>query len=143
MKTSYWLSGSLSLLLLLLLVTPGSAQKPDKVSVFMRAKLLNSQKIIEGLATEDFDLIAKNAQQMSLLSLAEDWQVLETPEYNQHSMEFRRIADALTDAAKKKNLDGAALHYVDVTLKCVNCHKYVRKVKTAQLERASDKAIGR
>lgn len=130
-------------LLLPLLTIHGDAQEPDKVAVFMRAKLQHSQKVLEGLAMEDFDLIAKNSQKLSLLSLAEDWQVLETPEYAQHSMEFRRSADALTEAAKKKNLDGAALQYVDVTLKCVNCHKYVRKVKTARLDGRADSAIGR
>ena len=47
----------------------------------------------------------------------------------EHSVEFRRTADAITAAAKKKNLDGAALAYVDMTMKCVNCHKYVRGVR--------------
>ena len=129
--------------LLPLLAIPGDAQEPDMVAVFMRAKLEHSKKVLEGLAVEDFDLIAKNAQKLSLLSLAEDWQVLETPEYAQHSMEFRRSADALTEAARKKNLDGAALQYVDVTLKCVNCHKYVRKVKMAKLDGRADNATGR
>ena len=31
-------------------------------------------------------------------------------------------------------LEAAALGYVDVTLKCVNCHKYVRKARMAGLE---------
>jgi hypothetical protein len=141
MKKSIWVLAG-SLVLILSLAVPGNAQKPDKVALFMRAKLEHSQKVMEGLATENFDLIAKNAQAMSLLSMAEDWQVLETPEYNQHSQEFRRSADAITDAAKKKNLDGAALAYVDTTLKCVNCHKYVRKVKLARLEPPRNTAIG-
>lgn len=132
-----------SLLVLMALVTPGHSQKTDKVGVFMRAKLQHSQKVIEGLATEDFDMIAKGAQEMSLLSQATTWQVLQTPEYNQHSLEFRRSADALTDAAKKKNLDGAALAYVGVTLNCINCHKYVRKVKQAIVEDPVDTATGR
>ena len=132
-----------SLLVLAALVTTGHSQKPDKVGVFMRAKLKHSQKVIEGLATEDFDIIAKSAQEMNLLSHATTWQVLQTPEYNQHSLEFRRSADALHEAAKNKNLDGAALAYVGVTLNCVNCHKYVRRVKTAKLEIPTDEAIGR
>ena len=107
------------------------AAQPNKVSKFMRAKLEHSQKILEGLATEDYESISKNAQDLSLLSLAASWQVLQTEDYQQHSREFRRAADALKDAAKKKNLDGAALAYVDVTLKCVNCHKYVRGIRIA------------
>lgn len=108
------------------------AQEPNKVSEFMRAKLNHSQRVLEGLAVEDFDLIAKNAQELSLLSQATTWQVLQTAEYRERSTEFRRSADALSEAARKKNLEGAALAYVDVTMKCVNCHKYVRQVRMAK-----------
>ena len=108
------------------------AQEPNKVSEFMRAKLVHSQKVLEGLAMENFDQITKNAQDLSLLSQAATWQVLQTPEYRDRSTEFRRSADALAEAAKKKNLEGAALAYVDMTMKCVNCHKYVRQVRMAR-----------
>ena len=107
------------------------AQDADKVAVFMRGKLEHSQKVLEGLALEDYDKIAKNAQEMSLLSQASTWQVLQTPEYHDRSVEFRRSVDAVTEAARKKNLEGAALAYVEVTMKCVSCHKYVRKVRMA------------
>jgi len=111
-----------------------SVPAQDNVAVFMKAKLKHSQEVLKGLATEDFDLIAKNSQAMSLLCEDELWQVLQTPEYRERSAEFRRSVDAVTEAAKKKNLEGAALGYVDVTLKCVNCHKYVRKARMARLE---------
>jgi hypothetical protein len=121
--------------LLALAVTAQAAEPNDQtLSRFMRAKLGHSQKILEALAVEDFGTIAKSAQEISLISQAELWQVFKTPEYLQHSNEFRRAADAVTDAAKKKNLDGAALAYMDMTLKCVNCHKYVRKVRMARNE---------
>lgn len=117
-----------------LLAGQGRSQKEDELSDFMRAKLAHSQKILEGLTTEDYDMIAKNSQEMSLLSQAATWRVLQTPEYLQHSTEFRRSADELTRAAKEKNVDAAALAYVDVTLKCVNCHKYVRRVRMARID---------
>ena len=103
----------------------------NNVGEFMRQKLVHSQKILEGLTTDDLETVAKHSQELSLLSQAATWQVLQTPDYLQHSIEFRRAADALTEAAKKKNLDGAALAYVDVTMKCISCHKYVRGVRTA------------
>lgn len=115
--------------------TQGQGQQADKVGAFMRAKLVHSQKALEGLATGDFDMIAKNSQDMSLLSQAATWQVLQTPEYRDRSTEFRRSVDAMTEAARNKNLEGAALAYVDVTMKCVNCHKYVRQVRMANNER--------
>ncbi len=110
------------------------ARQRDEVSEFMRLKLDHSQRVLEGLALEDFQMLAKHSQEISLLSQASSWRVLQTPEYLQYSAEFRRTADALTEAARNKNLDGAALRYVDLTLKCVNCHKYVRGVRVASLD---------
>ena len=34
---------------------------------------------------------------------------------------------------KKRNLDAAALNYVDMTLLCVKCHKHVREVRRTRL----------
>lgn len=104
---------------------------PDGVIVFMRAKLEHSQKVLEGLTTDNFDMIAKGAGQMEMLSQEAAWQVLQTPEYRLQSAEFRRATRALKDAAVKKNLDAAALSFVDVTMKCVRCHQYVRHVRAA------------
>jgi len=103
------------------------------IKVFMEAKLKHSQEALQGLAIEDFDKIAASAGKLSLLSQAEQWQVLQTPEFMQRSAEFRREADALRDAAKKKNLDAATLAFVKVTMNCVECHKYVRSVRAADL----------
>jgi hypothetical protein len=120
------------------------SQKSDKPDVkdFMRGKLTHMQKVLEGITTEDYDTIRKDANQLVLLSHAAEWRVLMTPEYQQHSAEFRRTAQSVVDAAKKKNLDGAALSYVDLTMKCVTCHKYVRSVRMASLERPTDEPLG-
>ena len=124
---------SLSFVFCLALIScPVRAQ--DNIAEFMKAKLQHSQQVLKGLATEDFDLIAKNSQAMSLLCEDELWMVMKTPEYLERSTEFRRSADAVTEAAKKKNLEAAALGYVDMTLKCVNCHKYLREVRMAKRE---------
>jgi cytochrome c556 len=98
----------------------------------MKAKLVHAEKVLEGLATEDFNLIARHSQAISLLCEDELWSVLKTAEYHERSMEFRRSVDAITDAARKKNLEGAALAYVNTTLNCVNCHKYVRKANSGR-----------
>lgn len=103
-----------------------AAPQADAVADFMRAKLGHSQHVLEGLALEDYDLIARGAQELALASQASSWQVLQTEEYARQSAEFRRSCDALRTAAKQKNLDGAALAWMEVTMKCVQCHKYVR-----------------
>ncbi len=117
---------------------PQQPPATNQVDEFMRAKLLHSQKVLEGLSLENYGMIAKHAQEMSLLSQASNWQVLQTPEYRQRSTEFRRAADSLTDAAREHNLDGATLAFVQVTMKCVSCHKYVRSVRMAGLDLQPD-----
>lgn len=123
------------LALALSLASVAAAQQPasqqaasqDKLAAFMKAKLAHSEKVLEGLAQEDHALIAKHSQAISLLCQDELWMVMMTPEYLERSNEFRRSVNAITDAARAKNLDAAALAYVDSTLKCVSCHKYVRR----------------
>jgi hypothetical protein len=110
----------------------GAQEQPAKVSDFMKLKLNHAQKSLEAITIEDYAAMAKHAQALSLLSREATWRVLQTEEYVQHSTEFRRTADALGAAAKKKNVDAAALAYVDLTMKCVNCHKYVRGVRMAR-----------
>lgn len=102
---------------------------PEKVSKLMRAKLIHSQKLLEALALEDFTGMAKHSQDLKLLSQESNWNVLQTEQYLLHSEDFRRRTDAVTQAARKKNLDGASLAYVELTLNCVQCHKHVREAR--------------
>jgi cytochrome c556 len=128
-------SQTLIIATLLFAVVQGQAAPKDDLRDFMHAKLTHSQKVLEGLTSNDFDLIAKHAEQLTQVSQASNWQVLQTEDYIEQSREFRRASSAVRDAAKKKNLDGAALAYVDMTMKCVNCHKYVRGVRLAKLDK--------
>lgn len=105
------------------------AAVPDRVAGFMRAKLAHSATVLEGLSLENYDLIAKGAQQLELVSQDSSWQVLQTEDYARHSEAFRRACDGLRRAAKEKNLDAAVLCWMDVTMKCVQCHRYVRDVE--------------
>ena len=121
---------------LMLGVALADPRVPDnQVAGFMRLKLGHSQKVLEGLVLEDFSMIEKQSQALSLLSQDANWQVLQTPEYLQLSVEFRRSTDALSRAAQEKNLDKATLAYLGMTMKCVSCHEHVRDVRTAQVDR--------
>ena len=100
----------------------------------MRVKLDDAKKVLEGLTVEDYNMIVKNAQEMSLLSEDAVWQVLQTPEYAERSAEFRRTANRLRDAGKEKNLDAASLAYVKLTMQCIDCHKYVRDERSGKLK---------
>lgn len=101
------------------------AKKPA-LQKFMRAKLELSQKILEGLVSEDFEVIEKNAQGLLLLAIAEEWKVSNDPLYTQHSQEFRRTVKQIGKMAKDQNLDGASLGFVQLTMGCIECHRFVR-----------------
>jgi hypothetical protein len=103
-----------------------------KVKELMRHKLTCAQKVLEGLAVSDFDLISSNADELIQVSKESEWRVLKTPKYEVFSNEFRRSAESLGTKAREKNLDGASLAYVELTLTCVRCHKHVREVRMAR-----------
>jgi hypothetical protein len=91
--------------------------------------------VLEGIAIEDYSQIETNAQKLGRLAKLAGWRARQTPEYELFTNEFRRQADALVDAAKEKNLDGATLAYMHLTFSCVSCHKYMRGAKVASSER--------
>jgi len=131
-----WMTaGTIGLVSIAWLASGGYGEPREALQDFMRVKLKHSQKVLEGLVTEDFQAIAKSSQDMSLLTLAETWQVLETPQYVDFSRKFRNAADTLTDMAKRKNLEGATVAFNQVTIRCVDCHKYVRDVRMAGLSK--------
>ncbi len=105
------------------------SQKPNQVAKFMQVKRQHAHELLDGLALEDYGRIAKYSEKLSLLSHEASWKVLQTPDYLEHSRSFRKSTNQLAKAAKAKNLDGATLAYFQVTLNCVNCHKYVRTAR--------------
>lgn len=112
-----------------------TAQKPkdkrnDKkkplLSKFMREKLTASSQVLEGLCTEDFELIAKGARKLKTMSSAEQWRVSNDAMYRQHSAEYRSGVDGLIKAAEEKKIDSAALAWTKTTLNCIECHRWVK-----------------
>jgi hypothetical protein len=111
-------------------------KKPESL---MQRKLQHSQKVLEGIAVNDFDVIARNAEELIQISKLGEWKVLRTPQYELHSNDFRRTAETLVQTAKAKNLDGAALAYVDLTMSCVKCHKHVREARWSRRDSEDDR----
>lgn len=106
--------------------------KKSVVRAFMRKKLAASQSILEGLAVEDFDLIAEGAKQLKATAGAAEFMEFNDAEYVEHANDFRRIINKLAVAAKEKRLDGATLAFLDITMSCVECHKHVRSGAVAK-----------
>lgn len=93
----------------------------------MRLKLEPTKGVLEGIALADFDMISKNSNKIRNLMLDESWMVIQSDEYRRQSNEFRTIVEQLQQAALDKNVDRATLAYVQLTIRCVQCHQLLRK----------------
>jgi cytochrome c556 len=128
----HWLRWTILGVLVLCAAAMGALAQDEPLksrAVFMRQKLELSKNVLEGLATENYELIDKNAKLLKRASMAAEWEVKGMPipnEYTAFTAEFQRLCADLTKAAQNKNLDGATLAYVRLTTNCVDCHKYVR-----------------
>ena len=115
-----------------------SPAKKDPIKPVMERKLGHAKSLLEALATEDFPSISRNAQSLSLLSLESSWNTIVTEEYLKQSNAFRNSLESIRDGAKSKNIDRATLGYVDMTIRCVECHKYLKQ----NAGKAVDRALG-
>lgn len=138
MKLPIGLSITLALLIAGLVQSQGNADPvqdmPKEVrtlDAFMRRKLDLSREALQGVVTEDFPLIKRSAEGLEKMSRQAEWEVFHLDEYNHFSAEFRRIARSMGTQAEKKNIDGAAMAYVQLTMSCVECHKFTRGVRMA------------
>jgi hypothetical protein len=138
-----WLAGVMSLGVAAVMLIPGDALqgqqpaapgKPPKdrnLQLFMRQKLEASNQILEGLCTDDFDLIQEGAKKLHQMSDAERWHVSNDVMYKQFSNEYRQITQQLIKAAEDHNLDRATLKWLDATVSCLDCHRFVRGARIA------------
>jgi len=105
---------------------PKPKDPPKKKLTVMERKLAFAQKVLEGLAVKDFKKIDTAADGLIECVKDETWKINQTQQYLVYTNDFLRRAEGLKKAAKEKNLDAAALSYVDMTLTCVKCHQFLR-----------------
>ena len=110
-----------------------SKERPA-LATFMQQKMEASHDIMEGLLLEDGKLINKAAKKLKSMSDTERWRVSNDIMYRNHSEDFRNTVEKLIVASKGNSIDRAALSWFDVTLSCIDCHRYVRTTLIAKHE---------
>ena len=115
-----------------LLTSLTRSQQSDPLPIIMDEKLGYSQQLLEAIIFEDFHAVEGIADELHLLSELSSWDVILSPEYTRRSLEFQRVADRLAEVAADKNLDGLALGYVELTLQCFQCHRYMRETRRVE-----------
>ncbi len=103
------------------------ADQPHETTTqtIMNAKLRHAQSVLKGLAKADFPAIESDTKVLEQLSQMVGWPQIQTREYQRHREEFRHTIRSMAKNARKKNLDGCTLNYVQMTITCVACHKHV------------------
>ena len=99
------------------------------VQALMRDKLDHMQKLLDGLVTDDFELIAEQADLLRIVGKAASWQAIDTAEYQTHSRRYANLTKNLEAAAKDSNRDAALLQYLQLNISCVDCHQYIRALE--------------
>jgi hypothetical protein len=89
----------------------------------MWRKLDLAHDTLDGLVLEDFEALEAYAEDLVSLSQAGERFVLDSEAYLEESREFRRAARELGRAARGRELEAATLAYVDLTLRCIRCHR--------------------
>lgn len=94
---------------------------------FMRLKLMYSQNVFEGLTTDDFEQIEAAVKNLQQVTEGEKWLDYKDEKYQQHTAAFKKSTLDLLEAAKTKNIDATTLRFHQMSIRCIDCHKHVRK----------------
>ena len=92
----------------------------------MEAKSRYAHALLDALVAEDFEAIRRQAFRLKAVAETADWKAIESPAYVRSSEAFIHATEELMEAASDENGDAAALAYMDLTLKCVQCHRFLR-----------------
>jgi hypothetical protein len=134
-------------LVLVLLAVPSSSQEKKKKrepDPLMVQKLKESQTLLEGLALNDMGKVQGSAEELLRISKAAQFRrALSTAKYEYHANSFQRTAETIIEKAKAKNIDGATLAYLDLTMTCVRCHQHTREEGIGLAPPLSADGIGR
>lgn len=109
----------------LLVLSAVQTAKQGPVEALMKAKAGYAHRLLDAVVLGDVETVREQAFRLKAVAETADWNVMSTPEYVRESDAFLRGTEALLQAAAADNRDAVALAYVEVTLSCVRCHRYV------------------
>lgn len=105
-----------------------TAPSDETEAALMRAKLASSQKMVEGLMTQDFRLVENGAQELEKICRATQWHAEEDQVYAHYRGELARTAKKLAELARDGDQDGAMYTFMHSVTTCMGCHDYCRDV---------------
>jgi len=109
-----------------------SPSQGPRLNSVMREKLEHTQKILEAVVTSDWPSLESHSRELERLTDDSRWAVLKFPEYAKHSGAFVRAIQDLHRAAAQRDLEETPKAYIAVTLRCVECHRYLARARLAK-----------
>ena len=122
---------ALAVVALLTVAATTTAQGPA-VDRVMRKKLVVAQHILEAVVTSRWADLEARSRELEGLTSEPGWTVFKAPEYAARSDAFKKAVRMLHDAAANRDLEATPKAYIDVTLSCVACHRYMARSRIAK-----------
>ena len=123
-------SGFVAVTLTLGAFAPAQAQT-TALNRVMRQKLADAQGVLAAVVTSNWAELERRSKALAAATDDAAWMVLKTPEYTRQSEAFVRAANDLVDAAARRDQEASPLAYVTLTMRCVQCHRYVARARIA------------
>lgn len=101
-------------------------QQRSQINAFMLRKLDLAKDMLEGLTTNNMEKVSQSAQGLNALSIESAWNVYTTEDYLDMSEDFRHSLSIIRNGAKSGNVDRATLGYINMTVQCVECHRFLK-----------------
>ena len=106
----------------------GKSKELTSNQMLMRDKLVQMNRILEGLTLDKFDQVEESAKTLGMISRATSWHIADpTPRYERLSKNFQEQAVDLERHAKERNIDAATLDLVRINVTCAQCHQHMRE----------------
>ena len=106
-------------------------KKKTTMELFMRQKLGYSEKVVEGITLEDYDLVITNGFRLGYMTRSNVWAKLPDPDFLKKTDLYRIDIGAMVDAAGASNAPAVLKAYAKVTADCVDCHRTFRSEQRA------------
>ncbi len=103
--------------------------KNEKIRRAMSKKMTHTQNVFKGLVMNDMEMVSRAASSLKKISIEapEDLEGndIDNQLYDHFNLEFIRLTTQLEEMAIKKNPEGVAFVYQNLTANCMACHRYL------------------
>lgn len=118
-----------------LLVLAGDAQaQTAALNRVMRQKLVDAQAVLSAVVTGNWRELERSSRALAKATEDPAWLVLQSPEYTKQSQAFVYAVNDLVEAASRRDAEAAPLAYAALTMRCVQCHRYVARARIATVK---------